>query len=369
MQLRLEELIARGGSARVYRARTADNRVVAVKKSHTNKHVRDPILRHEACVMITLRGHPAISEVYAWGRSQYFEYLALEELGEDLTTLSRLTLRNLVALTCQLLDAVQFIHAHHIVHCDIKPSNVLFQRHPSGVVKLIDFGMAKLYRDPTTLQHRPQTSLNWLHGTKGFASINVHYHMRPSRRDDIVSLSYTVLHLLCGGLPWLNDNGMDDANVLRLKVASPGAVLGHGYPHVFGAFLDYARSLKFDQEPAYTEWRNQFKALTPGITEPPRFSTSDTGDYVGTATWPSLVYPSHVRTPPPSSADDMVWGSDDMFTPMFSWPGPFSIPNDDLVGDEQRTISTSIERISEVPALEKPILYIFNDNIERMVTD
>ena len=178
-----------------------------------------------------------------------------------------------------------------------------------------------------------------------------------------------MLHLLCGGLPWLNDNGMDNANVLRLKVASSGAVLGRGYPHVFGAFLDYARSLKFDQEPTYTEWRNQFKALTPGITEPPRFSISDTGDYVGTATWSSLVYPSHIRTPPPSSADDMVWGSDDMFTPMFSWPGPFSIPNDDLVGDEQSTISTSIERISEVPALEKPILYIFDDNIERMVTD
>ncbi|KAI5821597.1 kinase-like protein [Schizophyllum commune Tattone D] len=203
MQLYLENLIAWGGSgaphratvwrrwrscggdfwliidaARVYHARTAGNKAVAVKMSHTTKHNKNPVLRHEACVMITLREHPAIPEVYAWGRSQFFEYLALEELGQDLTTLSRLTLRNLVALTCQLLDAVQFIHAHHIVHCDIKPSNVLFQRHPSGAIKLIDFGMAKLYRDPMTRQHRAQTSLKKLQGTKGFASVNVHHHIR-----------------------------------------------------------------------------------------------------------------------------------------------------------------------------------------------
>ncbi|KAI5899193.1 kinase-like protein [Schizophyllum commune H4-8] len=358
-------------AARVYRAHTTDSthsRVVAVKKLHTTKHVRNPVLRHEACVMIVLQGHPAIPEVYAWGRSQYFEYLALEELGQDLTTLSPLTLHNLVVLTCQLLDAVQFIHAHHIVHCDIKPSNVLFQRHPSGVVKLIDFGMAKLYRDPTTLQHRPQTSLRWMHGTKGFASINVHYHIRPSRRDDIESLSYTVLSLLCGGLPWL-DHDAENADVVRLKVMWSGAALGYGYPPVFGEFLDYARSLRFDQEPAYKEWRKRFKAVMSEITEPPRFSVSDTRNRLRPATWASLAHHTHIPTPPSSIAEDAVGGSNDMFSPTSPWYGPVNIPDEDLVGDEKRLVSTSLGHIDEVPGMKRACIYVFLGKDERMVAE
>ncbi|KAL1757779.1 kinase-like domain-containing protein [Schizophyllum commune] len=356
-------------AARVYHARTAGNKAVAVKMSHTTKHNKNPVLRHEACVMITLREHPAIPEVYAWGRSQFFEYLALQELGEDLATLSRLTLRNLVALTCQLLDAVQFMHAHHIVHCDIKPSNVLFQRHPSGVIKLIDFGMAKLYRDPMTRQHRPQTSLKKLQGTRVFASVNVHHHIRPSRRDDIESLSYTVLCLLCGGLPWKNRD-IEDADILRVKAGWSGATLGNGYPAAFGDFLEYARSLAFDEEPNYMEWRKRFKALASDIPEPPIFLVSDTGVCVGKANWPFGVHPVSALTSPESDEDaDAVWGSDDMFSPMDGWDGPVDIPDEDLVGDEQTMVSTGLGHIDEVPGMKRPCIYTYAGYPERMVAD
>lgn len=76
----------------------------------------------------------------------------------------------------------------------------------------------------------------------------------PSRRDDIESLAYTVLLLLCGGLPWVV-NGIKRVGVLREKLKWSGVALSNGYPAVFGAFLDYARTLAFDEEPDYAGWR------------------------------------------------------------------------------------------------------------------
>lgn len=117
---------------RVYRAHTTSDekpRIFAVKKLHTNKQIQRPMLRHEACAMVHLRGrftplniavlpaypddlhatgHPSIPGAYAWGRSQYAEYLALELLGPDIYTgtldsPSGLTMRNLVALSFQMV--------------------------------------------------------------------------------------------------------------------------------------------------------------------------------------------------------------------------------------------------------------------------
>jgi hypothetical protein len=62
---------------------------VAMKKSHITKHVIHPILRHEACALWLLAGHPSIPIVYTWGRSRYFEYLAIDLLGRSLTTLMK----------------------------------------------------------------------------------------------------------------------------------------------------------------------------------------------------------------------------------------------------------------------------------------
>ena len=60
----------------------------------------------------SLVGHASIPKVYAWGITQYYEYLALEELGPDIYELSKsasgLTMRNLIALTCQMVISINF---------------------------------------------------------------------------------------------------------------------------------------------------------------------------------------------------------------------------------------------------------------------
>jgi len=58
---------------------------VALKKSRITEKVERPMLRHEACALYLLAGHSSIPRVHAWGRSQYFEYLAIDLLGRPLS--------------------------------------------------------------------------------------------------------------------------------------------------------------------------------------------------------------------------------------------------------------------------------------------
>jgi hypothetical protein len=72
-------------TGKVYEAQgEPENKLVVVKKAHISKRIIFPMLRHEACVLVLLAGLKAIPRVYAWGRSQYFEYLVIDRLGSSL---------------------------------------------------------------------------------------------------------------------------------------------------------------------------------------------------------------------------------------------------------------------------------------------
>jgi serine/threonine protein kinase len=145
----------------------------------------------------------------------------------------------------------------------LKPDNILIGRGSRNHhIHIIDFGLAKQYRDPQTHIHIPYCESYPLIGTTRFASINAHLGIELSRRDDIESLAYILIYFMLGSLPWQGSRGdKTEACVLNKKLNISTDVLCSGLPSEFEEHLKYARALKFTQRPDYSYLRNLFSSL------------------------------------------------------------------------------------------------------------
>ena len=117
----------------------------------------------------------------------------------------------------------------------MKPDNFLIGRGAnSGVIYVIDFGLAKRYKDPRTGQHIPYRNNKSLTGTARYASVNTHMGIEQSRRDDIEGILYVMLYFLRGSLPW---QGLTAKNknekykkIMDMKMSTSAETLCKGLP-------------------------------------------------------------------------------------------------------------------------------------------
>jgi serine/threonine protein kinase len=135
----------------------------------------------------------------------------------------------------------------------------------ANVVYVIDFGLAKKYRDHKTHVHIPYRENKNLTGTARYASINTHLGIEQCRRDDLESLGFVLMYFNRGSLPW---QGLRAATkkqkyqkISDRKVSTSINELCKNYPSEFATYLRYCRSLKFDDRPDYGYLRGLFRDL------------------------------------------------------------------------------------------------------------
>ena len=156
------------------------------------------------------------------------------------------------------ISRVQSIHEKNHIYRDIKPDNFLIGRPGTklaNVIHVVDFGMAKQYRDSKTKQHIPYRERKALSGTARYMSINTHMGREQSRRDDLEALGHVFIYFLKGGLPWQGlraaTNKQKYEKIGHRKQETPIEELCEGFPPEFAEYLKYCRNLGFEETPDY----------------------------------------------------------------------------------------------------------------------
>nr|VDD21250.1 unnamed protein product [Brassica rapa] len=171
----------------------------------------------------------------------------------------RFTLKTVLMVADQMINRLEFVHSKSYLHRDLKPGNFLMGLpRRADQVYIIDFGLAKKYRDGLTHRHIPYRENKSFIGTPSYVSVNTHLGIEQSRRDDMESLGYVLMYFLKGSLPW---QGLKREKILVKKGFTSVEELCRGYPTEFASYFRHCRSLRFDDKPDYAYLKRLFRDL------------------------------------------------------------------------------------------------------------
>ena len=237
----LRERIGSGAFGEVWSAdsaSTGDPVAVKMERIHGNPA---PTLQYESRVLQLLQGIPGIPRLRYFGCKEEMNgiFMVTELLGtslEALATSHRLDMHPRVVknpppyhadfisdIGRQMLQRLKSVHARGMLHRDVKPDNFLFARTPAldlsrhavkqsqsvpiPLLHIIDFGMAKrIDRKEGQAQQAQQAHHGFpLIGSARYASVAAHRGDALGRRDDLISMMYSLIYVANGGaLPWQN---------------------------------------------------------------------------------------------------------------------------------------------------------------------
>jgi len=168
-----------------------------------------------------------------------------------------------LALAEQTVSRIEFFHIKGYIHRDIKPDNFMSGRDMAqNIAYIIDYGLAKRYRDIDTKIHIPYRDGKKLTGTARYASINTHLGIEQSRRDDLECLGYTLLYFARGDLPWQNIKDKDKKSKYQKigdkKMGTKITKLCADLPKAFTDYMNYCTQLGFEEKPDYTALKRMF---------------------------------------------------------------------------------------------------------------
>lgn len=234
----LEKTIARGGMGVVYKARDLRKEEAQDREPYVAIKVLTENFKQHPDALISLQreskktqklAHPNIVTVYDFDRDGETVFMTMEFLeGQSLAQFKKsiagqeLSVEKVLSIINGIGEGLAYAHKQHIVHSDIKPSNIFITH--EGIVKLLDLGIARAFKQAGTTAQQDKTAFNFVGeqaktvkensdttifdpGTLGaltpaYASCEMLEGADPDPRDDIYAVACITYELLTGRHPF-----------------------------------------------------------------------------------------------------------------------------------------------------------------------
>lgn len=295
--VRMVRLLGRGGMGEVWLGHdTSLDRPVAVKCMRRELAADERAIArfHREAKAVARLNHPNIVHIYTIGEESNLLYFSMEFV-DGISLADRLAGGPIPydaakTILMQLVDALAHAHAGNVIHRDIKPGNIMFDR--NGRVKLTDFGLAK-----TLGQDSQMTMAGVAMGSPNYMSPEQAKGEVTDHRSDIYSLGITFFQMLTGNLP---HTASTPVSVLLKQVQDPlpepaelQQILGGSVLNVLKRMTAKAPADRFQD---YAELRAALCEADPTI---------------GTSSAPELdrtiTFPASAPVPPARPRQWLVW--------------------------------------------------------------
>lgn len=204
-----------GSFGSVYAAKDRNQRLFAIKVLEASKKPKKRAFLFflaqkkplkEGRILAKLQKIPGIPQLYFYGENPEIssDMIVTELLGEDLHTRflkkrKSFSLEFIAEIGEKIIETLDKIHKKNVIHCDIKPENILCGLFKETQLYLIDFGLSKqqhLFRKKSK-----KLSKKFV-GNLIFAAFDCHFFKNPQKKHDFEALAYVLLYFLKGSLPW-----------------------------------------------------------------------------------------------------------------------------------------------------------------------
>ena len=249
----LEEKIGSGGMAEVYKAHDKLlDRLVAVKILHEAYKADAEFIEkfHREAKSVAGLSHPNIVNIYDVGTEGDAHYIVMEyvrgkSLKDKIREEAPLDILTAVKISKDIASGLAHAHANNLVHCDIKPHNILMT--DDGHAKIADFGIARAVTEST------MTYSGNIIGSVHYFSPEQAKGGAITPKSDVYSLGVVMYEMVTNRLPFIGDNPVAIAMQHIEEEPSPPSIYRREIPPMFEAIILRAMNKNPDTRPSSFE--------------------------------------------------------------------------------------------------------------------